>query len=611
MTNEITLPWPGWTVTKLLGAGGYGRVYEIHREQYGVWESAAVKILSFPRDSDEVAEILHSGYVEETLAAEYHQQVENVLREYRVLMKLKGNPNIVICDTYDVVPHEDGIGSDVFIRMELLIPLKKYLMGNPVTPEQTVQLGVAMCDALSCCWKHKILHRDIKPENILVSNDGIFKLSDFGEAKLVEKTMASGVAGTWSFVAPEVGNHNRYSEPADIYSLGMVLYWMLNHSMLPFLPRPWGLCTMAEQDEARNRRLSGEPLPPPAEGSPALQAVVLKACSFRPEDRYARPEEFRAALLAALEPGADEPSANWQRAQAENRPVDNDAPTADEGSMGNNWVSGGSPLHEATMPTDDDDDPTMPDPTKTAQTGSRASSHANAQPVKGNDLYREVTIPASETAIGCTVRVADATGKMLEAKVPQNCQNGKVLRIKGHGYPSPNGGENGDLYITVQVKTEHATECGARGHTKSPAEGESTSKKTAAYGSIYIAAIGVTSALSFDYIVSLFTDQPTQATTGSIMLMLLAGVIGGLVGKWIIYPFRLESNSDETPNAKALDICLSGALIGFSGMVLLRMILSKKVLDNLPEPVLLIPLGVVLLMGLIARIVYHTKKKEE
>ena len=46
-------------------------------------------------------------------------------------------------------------------------------------------------------------------------------------------------------------------------------------------------------------------------------------------------------------------------------------------------------------------------------------------------------------------------------------------------------------------------------------------------------------------------------------------------------------------------------------MVLLRMILSEEVLDDLPEPVLLIPLGVVLLMGLIARIVYHTKKKEE
>ena len=452
MTNEITLPWPGWTVTKLLGAGGYGRVYEIHREQYGVRESAAVKILSFPRDSDEVAEILHSGYVEETLAAEYHQQVENVLREYRVLMKLKGNPNIVICDTYDVVPHEDGIGSDVFIRMELLTPLKKYLIGNPATPERAVQLGVAMCDALSCCWKHKILHRDIKPENILVSNDGIFKLSDFGEAKLVEKTMASGVAGTWSFVAPEVGNHNRYSEPADIYSLGMVLYWMLNYSMLPFLPRPWGLCTMAEQDEARNRRLSGEPLPPPAEGSPALQAVVLKACSFRPEDRYARPEEFRAALLAALEPGADEPSANWQRAQAENRPVDNDAPTADEGSMGNNWVSGGSPLHEATMPTDDDDDPTMPDPTKTAQTGSRASSHANAQPVKGNDLYREVMLTPEQAADGCKVTVDGYKGTKLMVTIPPHSQNGKQFRCSGRGYPSLNGGENGDLYVTVQVR---------------------------------------------------------------------------------------------------------------------------------------------------------------
>ena len=168
------------------------------------------------------------------------------------------------------------------------------------------------------------------------------------------------------------------------------------------------------------------------------------------------------------------------------------------------------------MPTDDDDDPTMPDPTKTAQTGSRASSHANAQPVKGNDLYREVTIPASETAIGCTVRVADATGKMLEAKVPQNCQNGKVLRIKGHGYPSPNGGENGDLYVTVQVKTEIPAYHAVAGNAKSSAKSEgnkSTSAKKKGFP-LWIVLVIIAAVVFYQYNKQSGGEKPNSDVNG-------------------------------------------------------------------------------------------------
>ena len=466
MEIEIKLPWPDWQVTKLLGSGGYGRVYEIHRDRYGISEAAAVKVLSFPKDEDEISEGLRSGYVEETLAAEYRQQVESVLKEYRLLKELGDDPHIVRCDDYAAVPHSNGIGWNVYLKMELLTPLKQYLGKNAIPPEQVVQLGSDICQALAACWAKRILHRDIKPDNILVSGKGVFKLSDFGEAKLVEKTMASGVAGTWSFIAPEVGNHSRYGEPADIYSLGMVLYLMLNRCMLPFLPRPWGLCSTAEQDQARQRRLSGEPLPPPADGSPALKKVVLKACAFRPEDRYATPDELREALWAALRgeapadnpprqsaersmhtmPDEDSPSGNWAADSRWSGEPSSMRDERSEGTMGCSWAAPSFEWGESSMPADSDLEETMPsDSGPVGQEGS--------QPAKGNDLYREVSITPEQAEAGCQVTVEGYKGAKLKVTIPANSPNGKQLRCRGRGYPSFNGGENGDLYVTVQIGT--------------------------------------------------------------------------------------------------------------------------------------------------------------
>ena len=468
MEIEIKLPWPDWQVTKLLGSGGYGRVYEIHRDRYGISEVAAVKVLSFPKDEDEISEGLRSGYVEETLAAEYRQQVESVLKEYRLLKELGDDPHIVRCDDYAAVPHSNGIGWNVYLKMELLTPLKQYLGKNAIPPEQTVQLGSDICQALAACWAKRILHRDIKPDNILVSGKGVFKLSDFGEAKLVEKTMASGVAGTWSFVAPEVGNHSRYGEPADIYSLGMVLYWMLNRCMLPFLPRPWGLCSTAEQDQARHRRLSGEPLPPPADGSPALKKVVLKACAFRPEDRYATPDELRKALWAALRGEAptdnpprqsaersmpamsdeDSPSGNWAAASRWSGEPSSMRDERSEGTMGCSWAAPSFEWGESSMPADSDLEETMP--------ADGGPGRKESQPVKGNDLYREVSITPEQAEAGCQVTVEGYKGAKLSVTIPAHSPNGKQLRRRGRGYPGFNGGKNGDLMVTVRIRPQQA-----------------------------------------------------------------------------------------------------------------------------------------------------------
>ena len=333
MNAPQKLPWPGWEIVRRLGGGSYGKVYEIRREQYGIVERAALKVISFPSDPEEVEERCRSGCDAQTLAASYRRQMERVLEEYSLMMQLKRNPNVVLCDTYEAVAHADGIGWDIYIRMELLTPLKKHL-GRMITPEQTICLGEELCNALIACQEKNIIHRDIKPDNILMTETGAAKLGDFGIAKMAEKTMAGTRTGTPGFIAPEVFHNQPYGKSVDIYSLGLVLYWMLNRRTLPFLPLPPEVYTPEDEQRALQRRMQGEALPRPVDGSRALQDVVLKACAYDPADRYASPEELCRALEAVR--AADTSTADTV---PDVQPVAEQLPDgADtDATMGNNW----------------------------------------------------------------------------------------------------------------------------------------------------------------------------------------------------------------------------------------------------------------------------------
>ena len=198
------------------------------------------------------------------------------------------------------VQHADGIGWDIYIRMELLKPLKLVLSAD-YQEMAVLKLGLSLCNALLACQEHHIVHRDIKPENILVSDRGEFKLGDFGIAKVSEKTATGTMTGTMGYMAPEVANRWHYGAQADIYSLGMVLYWMMNRRTLPFLPFPPAIPTAAQRQEAANRRFAGESFPPPVNGSRELKAIVMKACAFSTEERYQTVQELRRDLYACYQ----------------------------------------------------------------------------------------------------------------------------------------------------------------------------------------------------------------------------------------------------------------------------------------------------------------------
>ena len=289
--ENICLPWRDWKIVKDLGGGTYGRVYEIERTISGIQEKAALKIVSRPKNKDEIESYYNEGYSKADLIASYESEIQNYVQEYKLMKELQGESNIVSCDDFTMVPHEDGIGGDIFIRMELLTSLQQILRERSLSEQEIIKLGKDISHALVLCESKNIIHRDIKPANIMVSQFGNYKLGDFGVSKIMDHATFATPMGTPEYQAPEVVHMGKYGQTADIYSLGITLYWLLNNRRMPFIGANEQL-TVERKDEAMEKRYRGEKLPAPKNGSAKLKKIVLKACEYNPEDRYASAQEM-------------------------------------------------------------------------------------------------------------------------------------------------------------------------------------------------------------------------------------------------------------------------------------------------------------------------------
>ena len=290
-----------WNIVSCLGAGSYGKVFEIERSEFGQTYRAALKVITVPQSSAEVRSVISEGMSVSQAEAYFHGIVEELMHEFSIMFKLKGTANVVSCEDLRVLEHPDGIGWDILIRMELLHPLLPYVYEHPMARRDIIRLGIDICKALELCQRYNIIHRDIKPENIFISDNRDYKLGDFGIARTIERT-TSGLSkkGTYSYMAPEVYAGREYGFSVDTYSLGLVLYRMLNKNRGPFLPQPPEAITFSSREQALARRMSGEPLPRPFYGEGRLGEIVLKACAFDPKDRYSSPQQLRQELEAIL-----------------------------------------------------------------------------------------------------------------------------------------------------------------------------------------------------------------------------------------------------------------------------------------------------------------------
>lgn len=298
-TNGIQL-LNGWESVGVIGRGSSGTVYRAKRVIGRNTEWAAVKHISMPANQDDLNMIRSElGTAnEDTINSYLYESLQDMLGEYFQMKSLQGNTNIVACQDIQQIPKADGIGYDVYIWMELLESLSKRIIDGKMDRNETIRMGMDICQALSLLRSNGIVHRDIKPQNIFVNARGDYKLGDFGSARGIKGTSTiMTIKGTFSYMAPEIMQGRPANYTSDLYSLGLVMYRLMNRNRHPFI-QEGDISSARGIEESNYRRLGGEALPIPVDADEELGRIILKACAFEPRNRWQTPEEMYNALAA-------------------------------------------------------------------------------------------------------------------------------------------------------------------------------------------------------------------------------------------------------------------------------------------------------------------------
>lgn len=285
--------WPEWELIEKIGEGSFGKVYKAKRTERGRSFYSAIKIISIPASNGELDSVRSEMNNEQSTREYFRNLVEDCIQEIYTMEHFCGNSHVVSFEDFKVVEYLDEIGWDISIRMEYLTSFMDYCTGKELTEKEVIKLGCDLAMALIYCRKLNIIHRDVKPENIFVSRFGDFKLGDFGIAREQAHTMSNmSKKGTYSYMAPEIYKGEKYDSSIDIYSLGIVLYKLMNQNRLPFLSLDKQLITYRDKETALARRMAGEKMPVPVNASAAFSHIILKACAYEPGKRYRKPEDM-------------------------------------------------------------------------------------------------------------------------------------------------------------------------------------------------------------------------------------------------------------------------------------------------------------------------------
>ncbi|HEX4022105.1 MAG TPA: serine/threonine-protein kinase [Acidobacteriaceae bacterium] len=273
------LPFAGrigpYTLIRLLGAGGIGSVYLAERILGGIPQRVALKVLSPHAAGPSFVERFHRE--QHILASLDHK---NILRLLDAGMSGEGYP-------YLVMDYVQGLHLD------------EYCDSRQLTIRERIEPFLQICDAVAYAHRNLIVHLDLKPSNVLVNEEGIVKLLDFGTSKLIQpdSLLTTTVLATPAYASPEQLRNEPVTTSCDIYSLGAILVDLLagrpparqsssvmfERAMNETEPAPLYDTVTAKAAEVRGvpenklrQLLSGD-----------LATITAKCLRPRPRDRYA------------------------------------------------------------------------------------------------------------------------------------------------------------------------------------------------------------------------------------------------------------------------------------------------------------------------------------
>jgi len=264
-----------YRILEKLGEGGMGVVYKA--EDTTLRRNVALKFLPSELTRDPDAK-------------------ERFIQEARAASALD-HPNI--CNIHEVGQTADG---QTFIAMAYYEgeSLKSKIERGPLKLEETFDIAIQIAQGLAKAHEKGIVHRDIKPANILITNDGLVKIVDFGLAKLsgAKLTKIGSTLGTAQYMSPEQARGEEVDARSDIFSLGAVLYEMLTgkHAFPGEYEQAALFAIMNEEPAPATSLRSGVPM--------ELERIVKKALAKKPSERYQHADDLIVDLKSAARESA-------------------------------------------------------------------------------------------------------------------------------------------------------------------------------------------------------------------------------------------------------------------------------------------------------------------
>lgn len=295
-----------WKTESQIGSGTDGKVYLISRTNAdGSAEKSVLKMIRLGENRSEQKSfntIADRADPEESEEGYFETIIKNITDNIEVIQNVDNGKRFVKYEEWETRRTSDGKGHIILIRLERARSLTDLLSEFSFTLDETLRLGISVCRSLVRCRDFGYIYPNLKPENILFDRRGICKLGDFGSFSCLEPSRTSlAFKRTQYYMAPEFVRTGNVNGTVDTYSLGLVLYSLINRGRLPFTEKYPEKVTVNSLDTSLEKRLAGEELPEPVLMDEALFKIIKKACAFKPEERYLSPKQMLSDLKSALE----------------------------------------------------------------------------------------------------------------------------------------------------------------------------------------------------------------------------------------------------------------------------------------------------------------------
>ncbi len=260
-----------------LGRGAMGAVYQARDPQIG--RIVAIKVIMVGNQPPEVLEDYKQRFYREAQTAGQMSH-PGIVTIYDMAEDTDGNP-------YLVMEFVEGMTLD-----KILAPQKPGQTAAPMPLKDKLGIAAQVADALDYAHRRKVIHRDIKPANILVTPEGKAKIADFGIAKMAgtQMTHTGLLVGTPAFMSPEQITGAEVDSRSDIFSFGVLAYWMLTGKR----PFPGDAITQIAY------KVVHVPPVPIREANPDLppevEPLILKCLAKKPDERYQTARDLAADL---------------------------------------------------------------------------------------------------------------------------------------------------------------------------------------------------------------------------------------------------------------------------------------------------------------------------